>query len=161
MGSNTKYLMRFNERFWEEYSSAPGLADDDLVNNTWETTEEMKSGPFEMVAFSGARSADELLAMTDQQVKKRIGGIMELVYPRYEKSVKKTELVRWPKKKWTMASYYFPRVGDVMKWGPNWKKGIGGWLHFAGEHTCFAFPGYMEGALQSGYRIARKIAGLT
>jgi monoamine oxidase len=31
-------------------------------------------------------------------------------------------------------------------------------LHFTGEHTCYAFMGYMEGALSSGYRIARRIA---
>lgn len=29
----------------------------------------------------------------------------------------------------------------------------GGWLHFAGEHTSYAFIGYMEGALSSGYRL--------
>ena len=32
-----------------------------------------------------------------------------------------------------------------------------GRVHFAGEHTCYAFTGYMEGALQSGFRLARKI----
>jgi len=26
------------------------------------------------------------------------------------------------------------------------------------EHTCYAFIGYMEGALNSGYRIARRLA---
>jgi monoamine oxidase len=31
-------------------------------------------------------------------------------------------------------------------------------LHFIGEHTCFAFTGWMEGALSSGVRLARKLA---
>jgi monoamine oxidase len=31
-------------------------------------------------------------------------------------------------------------------------------LHFAGEDTCYAFIGYMEGALQSGLRVAEKLA---
>jgi monoamine oxidase len=53
--------------------------------------------------------------------------------------------------------YYFPRRGDIMKWGVFWKKGYQGWLHFAGEHTCFAFVGYMEGALASGFRLARRL----
>jgi monoamine oxidase len=35
-------------------------------------------------------------------------------------------------------------------------------MFFAGEHTCFAYFGYMEGALQSGKRAAANIlkAGL-
>jgi monoamine oxidase len=34
-----------------------------------------------------------------------------------------------------------------------------GRLHFAGEHTCYAFVGYMEGALDSGAAVARRLAG--
>ncbi len=33
-----------------------------------------------------------------------------------------------------------------------------GHLHFAGEHTCYAFVGYMEGALNSGASLARRLA---
>jgi monoamine oxidase len=29
--------------------------------------------------------------------------------------------------------------------------------HFAGEHTSFAFVGYLGGALSSGYRLARRL----
>ena len=31
-------------------------------------------------------------------------------------------------------------------------------MHFAGEHTCYAFVGYMEGALNSGASLARRLA---
>jgi monoamine oxidase len=33
-----------------------------------------------------------------------------------------------------------------------------GRLHLAGEHTCYKFVGYMEGALDSGIRIAKRLA---
>jgi monoamine oxidase len=45
-----------------------------------------------------------------------------------------------------------------MKWGPIFKAGFANRLQFAGEHTCYAFMGYMEGALTSGYRVASRIA---
>ena len=32
-----------------------------------------------------------------------------------------------------------------------------GTLHFAGEHTCYPFAGYMEGALRSGLRVAEQL----
>jgi len=34
-------------------------------------------------------------------------------------------------------------------------------MFFAGEHTCFAFMGYMEGALQSGPTAAISIIAAT
>jgi monoamine oxidase len=41
--------------------------------------------------------------------------------------------------------------------GPTLAEGLGR-LHFAGEHTCYKFVGYMEGGLNSGAMVARKIA---
>ena len=55
------------------------------------------------------------------------------------------------------AGYSFPAPGEVTTVGPLLHKGLGR-LHFAGEHTCYAFFGYMEGALQSGVSLARKLA---
>ena len=42
--------------------------------------------------------------------------------------------------------------------GPLLHDGIEGRLHFAGEHACYKFVGYMEGALNSGVSIARRLA---
>ena len=64
----------------------------------------------------------------------------------------------WPREKWSQASYSFPRPGDVTTIGPRLEAGDwDGHLHFAGEHACYAFVGYMEGALTSGLRVARRI----
>ena len=41
--------------------------------------------------------------------------------------------------------------------GPLLAKGVGGRLHFAGEHCCYAFLGWMEGALSSGVRLAARL----
>jgi len=66
-------------------------------------------------------------------------------------------LMRWPDDPWSRGSYYFPKPGEVTRFGPVWHRGHGG-VHLAGEHTCYAFMGYMEGALHSGYVAARRIA---
>ena len=42
--------------------------------------------------------------------------------------------------------------------GPLLREGVNGRLHFAGEHTCYAFVGYMEGALNSGAAVAKRLA---
>jgi monoamine oxidase len=63
----------------------------------------------------------------------------------------------WPDEPWTLAGYSFPAPGQVTTVGPLLAKGLGR-LHFAGEHACYKFVGYMEGALSSGAAVAMKLA---
>jgi monoamine oxidase len=158
MGSNVKYLMRFEKRFWKEFASSPTLSEDGPVDLTWETTEEDKDGDFVMVAFSGSIDADKCAAWSDKERETKYVEAMQEPYPGIGQMIRKTEFMNWPSEDWTKASYYFPRRHEVTEWGPFWKAGYGGWLHFAGEHTSYAFMGYMEGALSSGYRLARRLA---
>lgn len=158
LGTNVKCLFRFRARFWEDFASSPSLSEDGPVDLTWETTEQDKTGDFVMVAFSGAADAERCSAWNDDQRKTRYIEALERPYPGIAEHIEQLEFMNWPNREWTRASYYFPRVNEVTKWGPLWKAGYGGWLHFAGEHTCYAFVGYMEGALNSGYRLARRIA---
>jgi monoamine oxidase len=163
LGANVKFLMRFRHRFWEDFSSSPTLSEDGPVDMTWETTEadrnktNLKNTDVAMVAFSGAKDA-----LTCEQwgsaTKQNYMNALKVVYPGIEQRLKGCRFMDWPREEWTKASYYFPRKGEVTKWGPKWKEGVGGWFSVAGEHTSYAFMGYMEGALSSGFRLARRIA---
>jgi monoamine oxidase len=158
MGRNVKALMRLTSRFWEDYGSSPTLSQDGPVDLTWETTEAEKKEEFVMVAFSGATDADECRAWPAAEKKDKYVKALSAVYPRLDQAMDAFEFKDWPATEWSLASYYFPRPGEVLEWGPFWKTGFEDWLHFAGEHTCYAFVGYMEGALVSGYRLARRLA---
>ncbi len=160
MGSNVKNLMRFGKRFWETFASSPTLSADGPVDLTWETTEEDKpdDADFVVVAFSGSRDADQCVAWPSKDRKQNYLEALHEPYPGINQETKDQRFMNWPEERWTLASYYFPRKGEVTTWGPFLKAGYDGWLHFAGEHTCYAFMGYMEGALASGYRLARKLA---
>ena len=65
--------------------------------------------------------------------------------------------MNWPRDPWTLTGYSFPGPGQVTSCGPQLAEGLGH-LHFAGEHTCYKFVGFMEGALNSGVTVARKLA---
>jgi monoamine oxidase len=158
MGANVKYLMRFERRFWQDFSSSPNLTEDGPLDLTWETTEADKRGDYTMVAFSGAGDAVRLAKVKTGPRERAYNHALEVAYPGVKQQIKKRRFMNWPNEPWTKASYYFPRLGEVTRWGPFWHAGYGGWLHFAGEHTCYAFMGYMEGALSSGYRLARRLA---
>jgi monoamine oxidase len=158
LGVNVKFLMRLQRRFWEDFASSPTLTEDNLVNLTWETTEQDPTGDFAMVAFSGADTARYNVRWPTAARRRRYAAALDTPYPRIAAEIKRSRFVNWPKDRWSRGSYYFPRLGEVRRWGPFWNKGYGGWLHFAGEHTCFAFVGYMEGALASGCRAAYRLA---
>jgi monoamine oxidase len=160
MGSNVKYLMKFKTRFWEPFASSPTLTDEDgPIDLTWETTEAHKSPDYALVGFSGAEHADELVRCASERTLNEVcSKQLQIPYPEFRNNLKDKKFMNWPKEKWTRASYYFPRKREVTRWGPFWKNGFGGWLHFAGEHTSYAFMGYMEGALSSGFRLARRLA---
>ena len=79
------------------------------------------------------------------------------VYTGLRANFVKSRFMDWPGDAWTKASYSFPAPGQVTTMGPLLRNGVGH-VHFAGEHTCYAFVGYMEGALNSGVSLARRLA---
>jgi monoamine oxidase len=108
------------------------------------------------VAFSGAQDAITCCNWT--QRRKRYLRELAAVYPNILKSSENGEFIDWPKNRWSRGSYSFPKPGEVTRVGPHLRAGFKGRIHFAGEHTCYAFTGYMEGALRSGLRVAEQIA---
>ena len=86
------------------------------------------------------------------------GSRYDIAVPGYKANLsQQPEFVAWPEDPWTGASYSCFAPGEVCRAGPLYAEGFRKRMCFAGEHTCFAYMGYMEGALQSGQRAARSI----
>jgi len=109
-----------------------------------------------LVAFSGGPPCDALRALEPEARAQLLGGLLEELYPGYTEAVTGTRFMDWPSDPWTLGGYSFPAPGEVTTVGPKLRAGLGR-LHFAGEHTCPAFVGYMEGALQSGVDAAHRV----
>ena len=169
LGVNTKNLFALKSRFWQNFASSPTLTDNNgPADNTWETSEDIENikikkinqqPDFTLVAFSGAGHSQTLVDFTSDQAREAaLLKQLRSVYPGIETQITNSKLIDWPRKLFTQGSYYFPGPKEVSAWGPFWKTGYLGWLHFAAEHTCYAFMGYMEGALSSGSRLAHRLA---
>ena len=169
LGVNTKNVFALKSRFWQNFSSSPTLTDSNgLADMTWETSEDIESDQikknnkrpdFTFVAFSGADHSQELVDLASDAA--REGALLKQlrgVYPGIDTQITNSKFVNWPRKLFSQGSYYFPAPKEVIAWGPLWKTGYLDWLHFAGEHTSYAFMGYMEGALSSGFRLAHRLA---
>lgn len=164
MGVNLKYLAQLKGRFWQADKLSADALSDGPVNMTWEGTDGQEGdGPACMVAFSGGASAERCMSWSKEARDEEYARILRVMYPKWSDNFVRSRFMDWPKDPWVQAAYSFPAPGQVTTQGPIMAKGhleIGGKprMHFAGEHTCYQFVGYMEGGLNSGASVAKKLA---
>jgi len=168
VGLNAKYFAAVKYRFWEkgdpklsQYALSNGV-----LNMTWDATD--NQGPVGgeggaegacLVGFAGGSACEKGLRMSREERDKAFGDLFERFFPGYRENFVKSFYMDWPNEPWAGASYSFPAPGQVTTVGPMMAKAhMDGRLHLAGEHTCYKFVGYMEGALQSGLRVAQSLA---
>ncbi|MBL8763874.1 MAG: FAD-dependent oxidoreductase [Phycisphaerae bacterium] len=166
MGLNTKYLAHVKSRFWEESDPKRSqyVLGNGLFQQTWDGTD--AQGPVDdtnagacLVGFSGGPVVERAGALGREERDRMFAELYESFYPGYAANLTQARYMDWPKDTWTGASYSFPAPGQVTTVGPLLARAhMDGRLHLAGEHACYKFVGYMEGALQSGLAVARRMA---
>ena len=156
MGTNVKFLMSFNGPFWRRVELGPEMLTDGPVSATWHGTDGQRGAGEALVAFSGGPAADQCREWTPAERNAKYLGELRKVYKNAPPFIR-SRFMDWPGDPWVKASYSFPAPGQVTTQGPVFKKGLGR-LHFAGEYCSYAFMGYMEGALNSGAAVAKRIA---
>lgn len=157
MGTNVKYLISLRSAFWRKAKLAPDSLGDGPVNWTWHQTDGQKGVPVSMCAFSGGVSAEIVREWTATERRGKYLRELAKTYPGIGAAFVNDRFMNWPSDVWTRAGYSFPAPGQVTTMGPTMRKGLDH-VHFAGEHTCYAFVGFMEGALNSGASLAKRIA---
>ncbi len=158
MGVNIKYLTALKTRFWKEQKLAPDSLTDGDISMTWELTDNQPGDEYAgLIAFSGGPPAENVLKRNKEERDAFYKQELEKLYPGFGDNLLNIRMMDWPKDAWTLGGYSFPAPGQVTAIGPTYEKGLGR-LQFAGEHTCYKFVGYMEGALNSGASLAKRIA---
>jgi monoamine oxidase len=158
MGSNVKYLMALHSRPWAHPPLSPAILTDGPVNVTWWATEGQHVAGAGMVAFSGGPSADTCRSWSPAERDANYARELQGVYPALPRALAKHRFMDWPSDPLVKGSYSFPAPGEVTTVGPELQRPLANRVFLAGEHTCYAFVGYMEGALQSGARAGARIA---
>lgn len=156
MGTAVKYLAVVDKRFWEESKLGPNAVTDGVVSMTWDATAGLGKGEAVLVGFSGGPAAS---ACRRRWARRKDAGYreeLEKIYPGYGRHFERGRFMDWPGDPLTGAGYSFPAPGQITTVGPILHAGVGR-LHFAGEHACYKFVGYMEGALNSGVSLAKRL----
>ena len=159
MGPAVKYLSSVRNRFWIKNAiAASGMANS--IGMTWEGSDNQTSKPdkeFDLSVFAGATTAQNLLGMPAPARKLHYDKEMQRLFPGYSTGFINSQFMSWPTEPWTKAGYSFPNIGEVCSKIKSLNQGYNERMLFAGEHTCLAFVGYMEGALHSGSNAAKGI----
>jgi monoamine oxidase len=159
MAASTKYLAVLSKPVWRDLDRQPNAMSTGPVQITWETSAgQGDTGQHALVAFAGGRAADECRGWPVDERPARFRAELDRLFPGMGAAIVTGRFVDWVVDPWAKGTYSFPAPGQVTTVGPLLERGHHGRMHFAGEHCCYAFVGWMEGALSSGVRAARKLA---
>jgi len=161
MGVASKLLAEAPDAFWRRLNAAPsGLTDTDTPM-IWATTAGQRApNPAEtrevMIGFSGGPAAERIRAVSRPVRDNVMLRAMARLWPGETEGAQCVRFMDWKADPWAAGGYTFPAPGEVTTACKAMREPLGA-LRFAGEHCSTAFPGYMEGALESGARAARSI----
>jgi monoamine oxidase len=153
----TRVGIQVGTRFWET-SGLSGYASSDDPMELWHTTDD-KPGPESMlVAYFKHDGARELAALApESRAKNAIERVARLL-PGLEKQVVASVVKVWAEDPWAGGAYLQFLPGQLYDLKPHFARPEGR-IHFAGDHTSY-LPGWMQGALTSGHRVAAEIREL-
>jgi monoamine oxidase len=157
MGLNTKYLAALRDRFWRAGDRCPRSMSEGEMGWVWEATDAQPGQQgAALVSYAGGPSAEACRRRGAAERSAMYRREFERLLPGFAASFVQDRFVDWLGDEWTRGSYTFPAPGQLLAYGPVLRRGLGR-LHFAGEHAS-KFRGYMEGALDSGVALARRLA---
>jgi len=153
LGRTVKYLATTSRRVWHDSNQAPEAITDGPISLTWEPTRGRKTERAVLTAFSSGEAADHLRSLKGAAFKEQVLGELEGLYPGFTDAFVTGRFIDWPSDEWSRAGYSFPAPGETTSRVKRLREPFDA-LIVAGEHTSSRFPGYMEGALESGVRAA-------
>ncbi|MCS6930301.1 MAG: FAD-dependent oxidoreductase [Saprospiraceae bacterium] len=156
-GTNAKLMLGFNGRPWRVNGYRGYLFTDNGLQTGWENTQLQNTPESSYTVFLGGTSGVNVgSGSPDFQASKYLP-LLQQVFPGVQTAYNgRVTRFHWPSSPYAKCSYACYRVGQ-------WKT-IAGWefepvdrLFFAGEHCSEEFQGYMNGAAETGRRVAEQI----
>jgi monoamine oxidase len=160
LGTNTKSMLDFDSRIWRTPGEklpafTGGLSTDTVHQSFWETSR-AQDGPNGILTnylggdagrvFDGkSLTAVDYLGTLDPRIKAAFTGTQRFM--------------NWSRNRFALGSYSCQMPGHYGFFGMEGQPEMGGRLLFAGEHASMDYSGFMNGAVESGLRVADTITG--
>lgn len=157
MGRNAKLALQFTTRHWYSVGGNGDSYSDRGYQASWEVTRGQAGTRGILVnytggAVTGAQSGRLAPALATEFLS-RIEPVMPGLSAKYAGVASFDD---WPRNPWTLGSYSFYRVGQYTRFAGAEREPVGS-CHFCGEHTSIDAQGYLEGAVESGVRVAGEV----
>jgi monoamine oxidase len=158
MGTNSKLHVQFSERHWNTLGNNGNTYADTGYQNTWEVTRAQPGKPGILVDYTGGTIGASFGSGTPDSRAQQFLAQLEPVLPGITKKyiAGKATIDFWTAYPWTKGSYSFWKVGQYTGFS-GVEKERRGKVHFCGEHTSQDFQGYLNGAVETGERVASEI----
>lgn len=157
MGRNAKLALQFSRRAWYDRQANGDSYSDRGYQATWEVTRGQSGASGILVNYTGGAVAGaqsgRLPAALAAEFLDRLDPVMPGVAPTFTGAVSFDD---WPRNPWTLGSYSYYRVGQYTAFAGAEAEPVGT-CHFCGEHTSIEAQGYLEGAVESGTRVAGEV----
>jgi monoamine oxidase len=159
MGTNSKLHVQFRDRHWVGLRSNGETFSDRGYQNTWEVSRAQAGASGILVNYTGGTIGASFGSGTPASRAQQFLGQIEPVLPGLSaKCNGRATLDFWAAYPWTKGSYSYWKVGQYTKFSGIEGRREGN-CHFCGEHTSIDFQGYLNGAVETGERVADEILG--
>lgn len=154
--SASKIFLQSRKRFWVD-EGLSGFAMTDLpIGQVWDATYGQPGTRGILQAFPISLHSRRVTGMTE---KERISFALEQVetiYPGTREHFEGGVTKCWDEDEWARGASAYYKPGQFSSLLPHVARPEGR-IHFAGEHTSVWIDGWMQGALESGNRVAREV----
>ncbi len=154
--SASKIFLQSRSRFWDR-AGLNGFATTDFpISQVWDATCTQPGTRGILQAFPLSVHSRRVTQMPERE---RIRFALEQVtaiFPAMREDFEGGVSTCWDEDEWARGASAFYRPGQMTSLLPHVARPEGR-VHFAGEHTSVWIDGWMQGALESGHRVAREI----
>ncbi len=153
----TRVGIQVGTRFWET-SGLSGYAASDDPMELWHTTFDKPGPQGILVGYFKHDGARQLAALPPEARRPQAIERIARLLPGLEKHVVASVVKVWAEDPWAGGAYLQFLPGQLYDLKPHFARPEGR-IHFAGDHTSH-LPGWMQGAISSGHRVAAEIRAL-
>jgi monoamine oxidase len=159
MGTNSKLHVQFSDRYWNSIGNNGNTYADTGYQNTWDVTRSQPGASGILVDYTGGNIGASFgpengtATQRAQQFLSQIEPVLPGITPHWNG---RATIDYWTGYQWTKGSYSYWKVGQYTKFA-GMERAIDGACHFCGEHTSIDFQGYLNGAVETGYRAAGEV----
>ena len=153
--SVVRVFLQTRKRFWVDEGLTGSATTDLPIVTAYDKAHYLPGTRGMLEVYTAGEKARKLAAMPATERLSFTAKQMEQLLPNLREHYEGGASICWDDEQWTRGAYAWFKPGQMESFLPHFAKPEGR-VHFAGDHLS-PWPGWMNGALQSGNRAAREI----